>query len=88
MTPERQGQAGLAVLAAAIRLRQLVEAVAPLDAILDGTELEPVGHRLGNALVRVNDELQKLADRLAPRVPQAPAGPASGPEDKAHGQQD
>lgn len=85
MTPEQRGEAGLAVVRALIREQQLLEAVLPLDELLDGDELEPVGHDLGRALGQVRHDLQKLGDALAPVVAPAAAGAAPPHQETTHG---
>lgn len=78
MTPEQRGEAGLAVVRALIREQQLLEAVQPLDELLDGDALEPVGHELGLALGLVRFNLRKLGDVLSP-VADTPAAGAAPP---------
>lgn len=85
MTPEQQGEASLAVLRALIREQQLLEAVQPLDELLDGDPLEPAGHALGEALGQVRANLQQLGSALAPAVAPATAGADPHSEDPADG---
>ena len=44
LDPEQQAAAAMAVFRSLVREQQLLEAVAPLDELLSGHELEPVGH--------------------------------------------
>ena len=74
LTPEQAGTLAQAVLRALVREHQLLEAVAPLDELLDGHELEPVGHQLGRHLGAVRHDLQRLGQAFAPVVAPAAAG--------------
>lgn len=74
LTPEQTGQAALAILRALIREQQLLEAVAPLDELLDGHPLEAIGHDLGLDLARVQHDLQALGASFTPAVADAAAG--------------
>lgn len=81
LNPEQAGAAGLAILRALIREHQLLEAVAPLDELLDGHPLEQVGHQLGRDLAGVRADLQTLGQALAPAVPPPAAAATPNQED-------
>lgn len=68
LTAEQRSQAALAVIRGLVRLGQLVEAVEPLDKLLDGHPLAAQGRLLGDALVTAHAALTRQADELAPSV--------------------
>lgn len=81
MTPEQRGEAALAAIRGTIRLEQLIEAVQPLHRLLDGDELDPMAHQLGNATVAAHAALRGLLDNLAPATAQGGAGSQESTEE-------
>lgn len=80
LTAEQRSQAALAVIRGLVRLGQLVEAVEPLDKLLDGHPLAAQGKLLGDALVTAHASLTRQADELAPAVAAADPTLAAPPE--------